>query len=59
MDAEDEETEEEELEVFEVSIKNKTYYTDDSTSGTIYECDDGDIGDEIGHYDNGVAIFDK
>jgi hypothetical protein len=52
------ETIEEESEVFEIVIKGKTYYTNDDKNGTIYACDSNcDVGDEIGQFKNGKAIF--
>jgi len=51
LEAEDEE-------VFEISIKNKTYFTTNETSGVIYESDEnGDPGDEIGVFKNGITHF--
>jgi hypothetical protein len=50
--------EEEEEEVFEVVIKGKSYYTTDTQNGEIYAVmPDGDVGDEVGKYKNGVAKF--
>jgi hypothetical protein len=55
---ETEEEEEEEEEVFMVTIKGKQYFTNDETNGTIYSVvDEDDIGDEVGHYKNGVPVF--
>ena len=55
---EEEEEEDEEEEVFEVTIKGKKYYTTDTVNGEIYTIlPDGDIGDEVGMYKNGVARF--
>jgi hypothetical protein len=52
--------EEEEVEVVEVEIKGKMYFTTNETSGIIYEClDDGDIGDEIGMFVKGKPVFNK
>jgi hypothetical protein len=53
--AEEEETEE----VEEVKIKGKTYFTTDPQNGIIYACVDDDVGDEVGVFKNGVAIFNK
>jgi hypothetical protein len=53
--AEEEETEE----VEEVKIKGKTYFTTDPQNGIIYACIDDDVGDEVGVFKNGVAIFNK
>jgi hypothetical protein len=57
-DAEGEDSEGEE-EVIEVTINNKTYYTTDSKNGEIYADDNGEVGDKVGQYKNGVAIFFK
>ena len=55
-----EEGEEEEAEVFEITIQGKTYFTTDAQNGDIYAMDDqGDVGDEIGVFVNGVAKFNK
>jgi hypothetical protein len=52
--------EEEEVEVVEVEIKGKMYFTTNETSGIIYEClDDGAIGDEIGMFVKGKPVFNK
>lgn len=57
---EEEATEEEaEIEVSEVKIKGKTYFTTDSQNGIIYACVDDDVGDEVGVFKNGVAVFNK
>ena len=55
---EEEEEEEQEVEVVEVDIKGKMYFTTNETSGIIYEClADGDVGDEIGKFVNGKPVF--
>ena len=63
-DAEDaEETEEttedaeEEIEVSEIKIKGVTYFTTSAQNGIIYACVDDDVGDEVGVFKNGVALF--
>ena len=48
-----------EIEVSEVKIKGKTYFTTDATNGIIYACVDEDVGDEVGVFKNGVAVFNK
>ena len=55
----DEEVEEEEEEgVYEVKIKNKTYYVTNETNGTIYAVEaDGEVGEEVGKYVDGKAII--
>ena len=58
--AEEEAAEEEaEIEVSEVKIKGKTYFTTDPQNGIIYACVDDDVGDEVGVFKNGVAVFNK
>lgn len=48
----------EEVEVIETEINGKPYFTTDETSGVIYECTpDGDIGDEVGKFVGGKAVF--
>ena len=43
-----------EEEVFEVTIRGKTYFTADAQNGEIYESTaDGDVGDEVGKFVNG------
>ena len=59
-EAEEEEAEEEEEEVFETTINGKEYYTVCLMNGFIYEImPDEDIGDEVGKFVNGKAVFDK
>ena len=51
---------EEEEEVEEVLIKDKAYYTTNKVNGVIYEkTADEDIGDEVGVFKDGKAIFHK
>jgi DNA polymerase III gamma/tau subunit len=60
---EEKETEEEEkveddqeTEVYEVTIRGTKYFTTDSKNGTIYAMDEnGDVGDEVGQFKNGIA----
>ena len=55
---EDNPLEVEEEEVYEVKIKSKTYYVTNEKNGIIYSItNDGDVGDEIGHYVNGIPTF--
>jgi chemotaxis protein histidine kinase CheA len=55
-----EEAEEEEQEVYEITIKKKTYYVSNETDSIIYGIDaEGDIGEEVGKYVNGVPTFFK
>jgi hypothetical protein len=42
-----------------VKIKGKTYFTTDPQNGIIYACVDDDVGDEVGVFKNGVAVFNK
>jgi hypothetical protein len=63
-EAEEEEVEEEaeeeaeEEEVYEITIKSKTYYVTNEKNGTIYSVtSDGDIGDEVGKYVDGKPVF--
>ena len=51
--------EEAEIEVSEVKIKGKMYFTTDAQNGIIYACVDDDVGDEVGVFKNGVAVFNK
>ena len=53
----EEEEEEEELEVFEFTYDGKKYYATDTTSGTLYENLDGEVGDEIGSLRKGVPFL--
>ena len=54
----EEEEEDEELEVDEIEIDGKLYFTTDDKNGTLYSVDeDGDIGDEIGYLKNGKPFF--
>ena len=55
----DAEAEEAEIEVSEVKIKGKMYFTTDAQNGIIYACVDDDVGDEVGVFKNGVAVFNK
>ena len=48
----------EDLEVFEIKIKGKAYYTNNETSGNIYAIlEDEDVGPVIGKFVNGKAKF--
>ena len=53
------EAEEEEIEVSEIKIKGVTYFTTNAQNGIIYACVDDDVGDEVGVFKNGVALFSK
>ena len=55
---EEEEEEEAEEEVFEINIEDTVYYTTNETNGEIYSCTiDGDVGESVGHFDNGNPVF--
>ena len=51
------EDEEEDEEVFEVVIDNKSYFTDDIKDGIIYENIDDDVGEEVGKYVKGKPVL--
>ena len=58
VEEEEEAVEEVEEEVYEITIKDKKYYTSNETDSIIYSItDDGDIGDEAGVFKNGVAVI--
>jgi len=55
-----EEEEEEGEEVYEVTIKGKTYYTTNESNGTIYSIDvNGELDSEVGKFVNGAPVFNK
>ena len=56
---EEEEAEEEEEEVFEILIKNVTYYTTNKQDGDIYSCVNNDVGEIVGKFKNGKPSFSK
>ena len=57
-DEEYEEESEEEEEVESIEISGTEYFTNDSKIGNIYEVgDDGDPGDKVGWFENGIAFF--
>ena len=58
-EAEDAEADAEAEEVEEVKIKGKIYFTTNPQNGIIYACVDDDVGDEVGVFKNGVAVFNK
>jgi hypothetical protein len=50
--------EEEEEEVFLVTIDGKSYFTTNEKNGMLYGVtSDGDVGEEVGYYENGEAGF--
>ena len=56
--SEEEEDDEEEIELEEYEHEGKMYYTEDVKNGNLYEClEDGEIGDIIGHLENGSVFF--
>ena len=54
-----EEEDQEDLELFEVEIKGKTYVTNDETNGDIYEYENDEVGEIVGTFKNGVAKMKK
>jgi len=56
---EEEEVAEDEIEVSEVKIKGKTYFTTNAQNGIIYACVNDDVGDEVGVFKNGIALFNS
>ena len=57
-EVEEEEAEEEE-EVYEIVIKNVTYYTTNEKNGDIYSCVNDDVGEIVGKFKNGKPSFIK
>ena len=56
QEEEEQEEEQEEAEVYEITIKGKKYFTTDEQNGDIYEMDkDGDVGEQVGSFVNGIA----
>ena len=56
-DEDEEEEDEEELEVFEFTYNGTNYYATDTTTGTLYENLDGEVGDQIGSLRKGVPFL--
>ena len=57
-DEEENGSSDEEVEVEEFKFENKTYYTNCPKNGSLYEyLDDGEIGDIVGHLENGAVFF--
>ena len=55
---EEEEAEEEaEEEVYEIVIKNVTYFTTNENDGDIYSCVGGDVGEVVGKFKNKKPVF--
>ena len=53
------EVEEAEEEVYEIVIKNVTYFTTNENDGDIYSCVDGDVGEIVGKFKNKKPVFMK
>ena len=54
----EEEVEEEEEEVFNVTIDGTEYFTTNEKNGMIYSVtSDGDVGEEVGYYEDGEPGF--
>ena len=53
------EEQEEEEEVYEIVIKNITYFTTNENDGDIYSCVDGDVGEIVGKFKNKKPAFMK
>jgi hypothetical protein len=51
--------EEAEEEVYEIVIKNITYFTTNEDSGDIYSCVDGDVGEIVGKFKNKKPVFTR
>ena len=59
QEAEAVEEDTDEIEVSEIKIKGKKYFTTNPQNGIIYACVDDDVGDEVGVFKNGVAFFNN
>ena len=46
-----------EEEVYEIVIKNVTYFTTNENDGDIYSCVDGDVGEIVGKFKNKKPVF--
>ena len=58
VEEDEDEDEEEEIELEDYEYDGKIYYTEDAQNGNLYEClEDGEIGDIIGHLENGSVFF--
>jgi hypothetical protein len=58
QEAADEEQEAEE-EVYEITIKNVTYFTTNENDGDIYSYVDGDVGEIVGKFKNKKPVFTR
>ena len=46
------------IDVEEITIGRTIYYTNDEKNGLIYKRDEnGEVGDEVGHFEDGHAFF--
>jgi DNA polymerase III gamma/tau subunit len=57
VEEEQEQEEAEEEEVYEIMIKNVTYFTTNENDGDIYSCVDGDVGEVVGKFKNKKPVF--
>jgi hypothetical protein len=58
VEKEGEDSDEEILEVDELTINAIVYYTDDQVNGSLFEClESGEIGRKVGHFENGDVFF--
>ena len=58
VEKKDEDSDEEILEVDELTINAIVYYTDDQENGSLFEClESGEIGQKVGHFENGDVFF--
>ena len=48
---------EDEEDIFEIDIGNKTYCTNDEKNGKIYNLINDEIGNEVGFFKNGKPVF--
>jgi flagellar biosynthesis GTPase FlhF len=48
-----------EEEVYEIVIKNVTYFTTNENDGDIYSCVDGDVGEIVGKFKNKKPVFTR
>ena len=58
MEIDKSDKEEEDLAVDEITIDGDLYYTNDSKNGTIFKSgENGEVGEEVGHFEDGHACF--
>ena len=58
MEIDNSDKEEEDLAVDEITIGKTIYYTNDSMNGTIFKSgENGEVGEEVGHFEDGHAFF--